>query len=143
MRLQEKIGAGELLFIVGDRTPASENGRVSTVPFLGAPAPFAQGPWLIAHLLGCPVYLFFCVKEGGRYRIHLERFAERIELRRGARAEALTRYIGQYAARLEQYCRAAPLQWFNFFDFWRPVATPATPRSLPEPDHERTPTAHA
>jgi predicted LPLAT superfamily acyltransferase len=143
IRLQEKIDAGELIFIVGDRTPASENGRVSTVPFLGAPAAFAQGPLLIAHLLGCPVYLFFCLKEGERYRMHLEPFADRIVLPRRAREQALAAYIAQYAARLEHYCGVAPLQWFNFFDFWRPVVAQTAPRSNPGPEHERTQTAHA
>jgi predicted LPLAT superfamily acyltransferase/glycosyltransferase involved in cell wall biosynthesis len=155
IRLQEKIDAGELVFVVGDRTPAAQNGRVSTVDFLGAPADFAQGPLTLAHLLGCPVYLFFCIKEGGRYRIHLELFAERIELERGNRERALAEHIARYAARLEHYCRAAPLQWFNFFDFWKPAAkavplmqagqanAKAAPQTLPDPDHERTQTAHA
>jgi predicted LPLAT superfamily acyltransferase len=26
--------------------------------------------------------------------------------------------IARYAQRLEHYCLMAPLQWFNFFDFW-------------------------
>jgi Predicted acyltransferase len=24
----------------------------------------------------------------------------------------------RYAARLEHYCREAPFNWFNFYDFW-------------------------
>jgi predicted LPLAT superfamily acyltransferase len=143
IRLQEKIDAGELIFIVGDRTPAAENGRVSTVPFLGAPAAFAQGPLLIAHLLGCPVYLLFCLREGERYRLHLEPFADQITLPRRDRDEALAGYLARYAARLEHYCGVAPLQWFNFFDFWRPVVVEVAPHPLPGPDHERTQTAHA
>jgi predicted LPLAT superfamily acyltransferase/GT2 family glycosyltransferase len=141
--LQEKIDRGELLFIVGDRTPASGNGRVSVVPFLGAPAAFAQGPFVIAHLLGCPVFLFFCLKDGERYRIHLEPFADRISLPRGAREAALAGYLSRYASRLEHYCRIAPLQWFNFFDFWRPAAAPVAPRSNPSTNDERAQTAHA
>ena len=141
IRLQEKIDAGELVFVVGDRTPAAQNGRVSTVDFLGAPAEFAQGPLTLAHLLGCPVYLFFCVKEGRRYRIHLEHFADRIELPRRNRERVLAEHLARYAARLEHHCRLAPLQWFNFFDFWKPAAKAA--RETLDPDHERTQTAHA
>ena len=40
--LKEKVDRGELLVIVGDRTPAGEDGRVCEVEFLGAPAAFAQ-----------------------------------------------------------------------------------------------------
>ncbi len=117
--LKEKIDAGELLVIVGDRTPPAQNGRVKTVDFLGAPAPFAQGPMILASLLACPVYLFFCLRESDGYRIHFELFAECIELPRRERQQRLQAYLQQYARRLEAYCLRAPEQWFNFYDFWR------------------------
>ncbi len=116
--LKDKIDQGELLVIVGDRTPPAENGRISTASFLGSPAPFAQGPWLLASLLECPVYLFFCLKQDQRYHIHFEPFAERITLPRQDRQGALRQYIQRYAQRLEYYCGLAPLEWFNFYDFW-------------------------
>ena len=86
IRLKEKVDRGELLVIVGDRTPPADNGRVCRVEFLGAPAAFAQGPFILAALLECPVYLFFCLREPDGYRIHLEPFAERIVLPRAERA---------------------------------------------------------
>lgn len=116
--LRERVARGEILVIVGDRTPAAENGRCSQALFLGRRASFPQGPMILAHLLECPVYLFFCLKRAGRYHLYLERFAERVVLPRRARDEAIQRYVGEYAARLESYCRQAPLQWFNFYDFW-------------------------
>ena len=116
---KEKIDRGEFIVIVGDRTPPAENGRVSQVEFLGQSAPFAQGPWILASLLECPVYLFFCLRDKHDYRIHFEPFAERIELPRRERQMRLHAYIQQYALRLEAYCLSAPYQWFNFFDFWR------------------------
>jgi predicted LPLAT superfamily acyltransferase len=123
IELTEKIDRGELLFIVGDRTPPAENGRVCQAEFLGAPAPFAQGPFILASLLKCPVYLFFCLSEGQgaqqRFRIHFEHFIERVELPRKSRSEALQTLSQRYADRLAHYCRQAPLQWFNFYDFWR------------------------
>lgn len=118
MLLQQRIDAGELLVIVGDRVPAHESGRVTQASFLGAAAPFAQGPYVLAHALGCPVYLLFCLKERGRYRLYFEPFAERIRLPRAERAAYLAEHAGRFAQRLEYYCRKAPFQWFNFFDFW-------------------------
>jgi predicted LPLAT superfamily acyltransferase len=117
--LKEKIALGELLVIVGDRTPPADNDRVVLADFLGHPAPFPQGPFVLAHLLECPVYLFFCLKEGERYRVHLEHFADRVILSRRERKSALAAYAQRYARRLEAYCQRAPLQWFNFFDFWQ------------------------
>ena len=118
--LKEKVERGELLVIVGDRTPAAGNGRVCSVDFLGAPADFAEGPFILAHLLECPVYLFFCPREDDGYRIYFEPFAERVELPRARRAAALREYAGRYAARLEALCRRAPYQWFNFYNYWQP-----------------------
>ena len=116
--MQQRIERGELLVIVGDRTPARESGRTTQVPFLGANAPFAQGPYVLAHALGCPVYLFFCLKEEGGYRIYFEHFAEQIALPRRGRIEHIAEWTRRYAARLEHFCCKAPYQWFNFFDFW-------------------------
>jgi len=120
--LRDKIDRGELVVIVGDRTPPPAGGAsasVSEVEFLGRPAPFAHGPFVLASLLECPVYLFFCLREGERYRIYCELFAERIELPRAERLPRLRAYLQQYAGRLEAYCLRAPYQWFNFYDFWR------------------------
>lgn len=116
---QEKIDRGELIVIVGDRTPPAENGRVSHVNFLGDIAPFAQGPMILASLLSCPLYLLFCLPEHKQYRIYFELFADKIQLPRSTRESALQAYIQQYANRLESYCLKAPLQWFNFYDFWQ------------------------
>ncbi|AQH03649.1 acyltransferase (plasmid) [Burkholderia sp. KK1] len=119
MMMKARIDAGELLVIVGDRVPAHESGRTTDARFLGATAPFAQGPYVLAHALGCPVYLFFCLKErDGRHRLYFEPFAERIALPRRERAQHVAAWAQRYASRLEHYCRMAPYQWFNFFDFW-------------------------
>ncbi|WP_321814954.1 MULTISPECIES: glycosyltransferase family 2 protein [unclassified Paraburkholderia] len=118
LMMQERIERGELLVIVGDRTPAHESGRTTEAQFLGEKAPFAQGPYVLAHALGCPVYLLFCLKERGGYRIYFEPFAERIDLPRRGRAEHIAAWAQRFANRLEHYCRKAPYQWFNFYDFW-------------------------
>jgi predicted LPLAT superfamily acyltransferase/GT2 family glycosyltransferase len=125
IHLKDKVERGELLVIVGDRTSPSDNGRVVNVDFLGGRAALPQGPYILAHLMGCPVYLFFCLAEGGRYRLRFELFAERIELPRQGREERIAHYAQAYARQLESCCLSAPDQWFNFFDFWRPPASPA------------------
>lgn len=116
--MQQRIEAGELLVIVGDRVPAGDSGRTVDAEFLGASAPFAQGPYVLAHALGCPVYLFFCIQEHDGYRLHFEPFAERIHLPRRDRATHIATWAQRFARRLEHYCRKAPYQWFNFYDFW-------------------------
>jgi predicted LPLAT superfamily acyltransferase len=51
--------------------------------------------------------------------IQVEPFREAIRLPRKNRDDALAALVNDYAARLEGICLRAPLQWFNFFDFWR------------------------
>lgn len=116
--MRSKIDSGEMLVIVGDRTPPAESGRIVSADFLGEPARFPQGPFILAALLECPMYLFFCLREQDGYRLHFEPFAERIELPRDRRTEAIAEFAQRYAGRLETLCQRAPFQWFNFFDFW-------------------------
>jgi predicted LPLAT superfamily acyltransferase len=117
--LRDKLAAGEHIAIVADRVPVRHTHRSLRAPFLGRPAPFPQGPFVLASLLECPVYLLFCLKIDGRYRVFLEPFADPLVLPRSTRREALQCAIERYAARLEEHCLLAPMQWFNFFDFWR------------------------
>lgn len=117
--LQERVERGEWIAIAGDRIPVSAQGRTVTVPFLGSMAPFSQGPWILAALLGCPVYLLFCRRDRpGQWRLRLEPFADAVSLPRNSRPAALTALAARYAARLEQECRDAPRQWYNFFAYW-------------------------
>ncbi len=125
--LQERLERGECLFVLGDRTPVSENGRTVSVPFLGQEAPFAQGPFILAHLLKCPVYLFYCTRDGSRHRVHLERLADRLDVPRQGRDTVLSEWAGRYARSLEERCRQTPFEWFNFFDFWCPDPSASRP----------------
>lgn len=117
--LQERVERGEWIAIAGDRVPVLSQGRVVEAAFLGEAAEFSVGPWVLAALLECPVHLLFCRRSGpGEWSMGLERFAERVDLPRGQRRQALQKLVQAYAVRLESQCRRDPYQWYNFFDFW-------------------------
>ncbi|WP_194789553.1 glycosyl transferase [Pseudomonas sp. UFMG81] len=118
LQLSQRLERGEWLAIAGDRVPL-HGARTCTVDFLGQPAAFPQGPWLLAGLLGCPVNLLFCLKREGRYQITLEPFAEQLQWRRAEREQVIRQWAARYAERLGHYCGHAPLQWFNFYPFWK------------------------
>jgi predicted LPLAT superfamily acyltransferase len=130
LAIRAAIDRGELVAILGDRRPATAGSgsgsgsgasRQVVSPFLGADAAFPAGPWLLAHALGCPVYFVAGVfTPPNQYALHFELLAERVQLDRRERDAALARYVRAYAAMLETYTRAAPMNWFNFYDFWSP-----------------------
>jgi len=120
--LKQKIDAGEMVVIAGDRTPASGSSRVSSAPFLGKSAPFPEGPFILAAVLKCPVLLLFCLKEKSRFRIIFEPFSDVVDMPRARRREILSDLTRRYAERLEFHCLTTPYQWFNFYDFWRGAA---------------------
>ena len=118
IQLKERVERGEWIAIAGDRTPFSGEARTVAVPFLGSPAPFSTGPYILASIMECPVYLLSCVRDGAGYRVALELFAEKIELPRHSRQAAIAAHAARYAQWLEAQCLAYPYQFYNFYDFW-------------------------
>ena len=118
LRVEECLGRGEVVGILGDRV--WQNDRSASCDFLGGRARFPLGPLMLAGLVQSPVILFFGLYRGGRrYEIRLEPLAERITFNGRDREASLSPWIELYARRLEHYCRLAPYNWFNFYDFWR------------------------
>jgi len=117
--LKEKINQGEVLVIVADRTSTTIKDSTVAAPFLGQQASFPVGPFVLGSIMECPVYLIFCVQEGEKYKLHFEQFSQQIILPRKKRKLALQMVLNQYAERLQHYVLKYPLQWFNFFDFWK------------------------
>jgi predicted LPLAT superfamily acyltransferase len=123
--LSQRIERGEWLAIAGDRVPLHDGRRVAA-NFLGHPAEFPQGPWLLAGLLRCPVNLLCCLKVEGRYRIHLDPFLDRAHWERGQREAAIQSWVQRYADHLAGQCLMAPQQWFNFYAYWQSANKEAT-----------------
>lgn len=118
MDLSQRVERGEWLAIAGDRVPLQAGRRVHA-QFLGARAAFPQGPWLLAALLRCPVHMMCCLKQGGRYRIHLRHLMPAPTWRRGEREARIAGCVQRFADQLAQWCLLAPRQWFNFYAFWQ------------------------
>jgi predicted LPLAT superfamily acyltransferase len=116
--LSERIAQGEFVVIAGDRIPVSPNPRVAPANFLGRQAAFPVGPYVLASILQCPIYLLFSMRRGAGHEVHFEQLCESVKLPRKGRDAALADLAARYAARLEHYCVRAPLEWFNFYDFW-------------------------
>lgn len=117
LRIKECLERGEMVGILGDRLFGSEKSSVCS--FLGKPARFPHGAFRLGLLLDIPIVLFFALYEGAdRYRIVIESLDAGPGDGNEAHAQAIGRWLEAYVRRLEHYARAAPYNWFNFYDFW-------------------------
>jgi len=121
LRLKERIEAGEIVAFLADRVGLGD--RTVEVEMLGGKVRMPAGPYMLAAMLGCPVFLTFGLfHEPNRYELFCEPFADRIELGRRAREADARVYAQRFAQRLEHYCRLAPDNWFNFYPVWEGTA---------------------
>ena len=119
LKVKKAIARGEVVAILADRHHPNERGRGVEVNFLGNRASLPQGPLLMAAALGCPVLLMAGLRSGTRkYEIHVEFFADPLKISRRDRAAQLQYHAQKYADWLAKLCTLAPLQWFNFYDYW-------------------------
>jgi predicted LPLAT superfamily acyltransferase len=119
MRLSEAVARGEWVVIMGDRLAVAEGDMSAAgVDFLGGVAKFPAGPYVLAAALGCPAYTLFCTRQGKRFSVAFELFADPVLLPRRDRASAIQAYAAAFAHRLEKIVASDPFQWFNFYDYW-------------------------
>ncbi len=92
----------------GDRFVGEEGTLVAD--FMGRPARFPRGPFLVASRMRVPVVFYYSMREPGRrYRFH---FVE-------AQATTRTALLDEYLKATENIVRTYPDQWFNFYKFWQ------------------------
>jgi predicted LPLAT superfamily acyltransferase len=117
LALHGRLKGGGTVGLLADRAVASD--QYVWLPFLGQPAPFPTGPFRLAVLLRQPLFFMTGLYQGGdRYDLHFEPLADFSSLAARDREALIPALMARYVALLEQHCRAAPYNWFNFYDFW-------------------------
>lgn len=112
LEMRDCLERGGFVGMLADRTLQRDN--AIRVGFLGAPAAFPTGPARLASLLRPPVVLMVGLFHGSNsYSIHFELLSEA-----GVKPNETEGLVTLYAGRVEHYCRLAPYNWFNFYDFW-------------------------
>ncbi|MBX3459608.1 MAG: hypothetical protein KF696_06525 [Planctomycetes bacterium] len=107
---------GEIVAIHGDRLLGE---RGIEVDFLGAPAKFPTGPFVLAASTGAPVVFTFANRVGYKHYALLARGPYYFEYTSRREREAnLKQWVGMYASQLEVLLQKYPLQWHNFYMFW-------------------------
>ncbi len=127
LRIRDWLDGGGLVGLLGDRfRPGASPESSVERPFLGHVARFGDGPMRLAMTLRRRVVFMVGLYQGGRrYEVRFEPLADfrAPPADAAARERAVQDALSAYVQRLEQLCREAPYNWFNFYDFWN--ETPA------------------
>jgi predicted LPLAT superfamily acyltransferase len=120
--LEERIAAGGLVLVTGDRT--SLGGKNLMCPFLGKEAAFPYGVFYLATLMNAPVYCLFGLRQHDlsirpKYNMHIHKSPLTFDCGRKERIKRCSLLVESFSALLTQYCKEQPFQWYNFFDFWQ------------------------
>lgn len=117
--MKKVLANKEIVALHGDRFISGN--KTIMIDFLGEPAPFPLGPWLLASYFRVPVSYVFAIKESrNSYRF----FATPIKIvpftkNPARREEILVDSIKEYVSELEHIVIKYPLQWYNYYDFWK------------------------
>ena len=71
------------------------------------------------------IFIVGLYRGGNRYEVHYENLFDFSDAslatgadRAAAMNQAIDTAIERYVQRLDHYCRSAPFNWFNFYDYW-------------------------
>jgi predicted LPLAT superfamily acyltransferase len=125
LQINACLDQGTMVGMLADRSLGEDD--VKPVPLLGDIAYLPTGPFRMAAIMRRPVLFMAGLHLGGnRYRLIFRPLADFSEVASGQRKKVLDQALLHYAGLLEECCRIAPYNWFNFFDFWQEPARSPT-----------------
>jgi predicted LPLAT superfamily acyltransferase len=118
LQVNQKLEDGFAIGILADRIFGDD--AVYPVQILDEEVHLPLGPFRLAALLKQKIMFMTGLYLGdNRYSIHFHPLADFTNLARGQREIAVQNALHEYASLIDYYCREAPYNWFNFFDFWQ------------------------
>jgi predicted LPLAT superfamily acyltransferase len=113
-KISEALSNNELVCMHADRF--LEGNKTLTTDFLGEPARFPMGPFLLASKFRVPVTYVFAVKESN---LHYHLFSSPVkDYSTFARNEIMQQMLNEYVNEIEKKVKEYPEQWFNYYNFW-------------------------
>jgi predicted LPLAT superfamily acyltransferase len=94
-----------------------EGNKTLSTDFLGEPARFPLGPFVLAAKFRVPVSFVFSMKESpGHYHF----FASAIKSYDYSRKQAVMQdMLTDFSKAMEEKVRKYPEQWYNYYNFWQ------------------------
>jgi len=117
--IKQALENKELVAFLGDRF--IEGNQTVKIDFLDEPALFPLGPWHMASYFKVPVSYVFAVKESRRqYRFYATPIKIIPSVKNPKERSALVvDSIKEFVSEFERITRKYPLQWHNYFNFWK------------------------
>lgn len=113
--ISDAFAKNELVCMHADRF--IEGNKTLKADFLGKPARFPMGPFLLAAKFKVPVSFVFAFKESKR---HYHFFAsEAKEYAYSGKEEQMQAMLYDFVQQMEEKLRRYPEQWFNYYNFWQ------------------------
>lgn len=90
--------------------------RTMEIDFLGAPAKFPAGPFIIAAQFKVPVCYAFAMKEKAT---HYHFYATGVRTYDYSdKTAAMQKILQEFTQEMEEKIKLYPVQWYNYYDFW-------------------------
>jgi predicted LPLAT superfamily acyltransferase len=112
--IQEALGKNAFVCMHADRF--LEGNKTISEVFLNKPALFPAGPFLLGRTFNVPVSIVFAMKDG-LFNYHF--YASPPKTYAGSRDITIQTMVREYSETMEQMIRKYPLQWYNYYDFWK------------------------
>jgi predicted LPLAT superfamily acyltransferase len=113
--ISEALKNNELVCLHADRFV--EGNKTMVVDFLGSPAKFPAGPFVLAATFKVPLCFVFAFKETD---MHYHLYASGLKQYEGLSKDTVMRQVlHEFAAEMEAKARLYPEQWFNYYNFWQ------------------------
>jgi predicted LPLAT superfamily acyltransferase len=94
-----------------------EGTKTFTENFIGAPATFPLGPFLLAAQFKVPVSFTFAMKESSSH-YHFSATAPK-EYNLSSKEIFMKEVLNDFVADMEKKLRQYPEQWYNYYNFWQ------------------------
>jgi predicted LPLAT superfamily acyltransferase len=113
--INQVLDNGETLSMPADRIFGSQ--KSVSVSFLGAPAEFPLGPFIVATMRGLDALAVNVMKTSSKgYKIYVTPLSYDKE---APRKQQIAELVQSYVSELERMVRLYPTQWYNFYEFWK------------------------
>ncbi len=113
--INEALKNNDLVCMHADRFV--EGNKTVETNFLGSPAKFPLGPFLLAAKFKVPVAFVFALKET---TFHYHFFStEAKDYSMYEKDESVAQMLKGFAKAMEEKVKTYPEQWFNYYDFWK------------------------